>query len=67
MRGTQLAAQTQQLSPAPAVLLMSAYSAALLDADRDSPANWGLLQKPFTRNALATAVSRLLTPRGAAH
>jgi hypothetical protein len=49
------------------VLLMSAYSAALLDADRDSPANWGLLQKPFTRNALATAVSRLLTPRGAAH
>jgi PAS domain S-box-containing protein len=62
MRGTQLAAQAQQMSPAPAVLLMSAYSAALLDADRDSPANWGLLQKPFTRNSLATALSALLAP-----
>jgi len=58
LRGTQLAAQAQQLQPSLAVLLMSGYSSELLDADEASA--WELLRKPFAREELARAMSRLM-------
>ena len=60
MRGTELAARAQALWPELAVVLMSGYSAELLDADRDSPAAWELVQKPCTREELAGAIARVL-------
>ena len=60
MRGTELAAQAQRRHPAIAVLLMSGYSAELIDADRDSPSSWELLQKPYTRDELANALARVV-------
>jgi CheY-like chemotaxis protein len=60
MRGTQLAKQAQQRLPDLAVLLMSGYSAELLDADRESPADWELLRKPYTRAELAQAIARVI-------
>jgi PAS domain S-box-containing protein len=59
MRGTELAAQAQAHDPALGILLMSGFSAELLDADRDSPAGWELLRKPFSRGELAQALTRL--------
>ena len=63
MRGTQLATLAQQHSPRLAVLLMSGYSAELLDADRESPLDWELLRKPCSRGELAGALARLLAAR----
>ena len=63
MRGTQLAALAQQRLPKLAVLLMSGFSAELLDADRDSPLSWELLRKPYSRGELATAMARLMAAR----
>jgi PAS domain S-box-containing protein len=63
MRGTQLAALAQQRLPKLAVLLMSGFSAELLDADRDSPLGWELLRKPYSRGELATAMARLMAAR----
>jgi CheY-like chemotaxis protein len=63
MRGTQLAAQAQQRFPDMAVLLMSGFSSELLEADRDSPPAWELLRKPYTREELAQAISRVIEPR----
>jgi PAS domain S-box-containing protein len=60
IRGTELAARAQALRPELAVVLMSGYSAELLDADRDSPAAWELVQKPCTREELAGAIARVL-------
>ena len=60
MRGTRLAAEAQALMPPLSVLLMSGYSSELLEADRDSPPNWELLRKPFTRLELARAILRVL-------
>ncbi|MEZ2299650.1 PAS domain S-box protein [Variovorax sp. RCC_210] len=60
MRGTQLATEAQQLFPRLAILLMSGFSSELLDADRDMPASWELLPKPYTRAELARAIARLL-------
>lgn len=60
MRGTELAAQARARLPAIAVLLMSGYSEDLIAADRDSPPDWELLQKPFGRDELAAAMARLL-------
>ncbi len=65
MRGTQLAAQVQQRLPRIAVLLMSGYSAELLDADREAPPEWELLRKPYTRSELAHALAKLLAARDA--
>ena len=62
MRGTQLASQAQARVPSLRVLLMSGFSAELLDADRDSPPGWGLLPKPCTRDELARAIIRVLKP-----
>jgi PAS domain S-box-containing protein len=58
LRGTQLAALAERHRPAPAVLLMSGYSSELLDANEASA--WELLRKPFTREDLARAISRVL-------
>ncbi|HOM14457.1 MAG TPA: response regulator, partial [Rubrivivax sp.] len=63
MRGTQLAALAQQRAPQLEVLLMSGYSAELLDADRESPLDWELLRKPCSRGELAGALARLLAAR----
>ncbi len=63
MRGTELALQAQQRFPALAVLLMSGFSAELLDADRDSPPSWELLRKPYSRDELARAIARVLAGR----
>jgi len=60
MRGTELAARAQERFPGLAVLLMSGYSSELLDADRDSPASWELLRKPYSREELAQALARVL-------
>ncbi|HEY9028711.1 MAG TPA: PAS domain S-box protein, partial [Burkholderiaceae bacterium] len=60
LRGTDLAAQAQQRFPELAILLMSGYSAELLDADRDSPPSWELLRKPYSRDELARAIARVV-------
>jgi CheY-like chemotaxis protein len=60
MRGTQLAAQAQSRFPQLRVLLMSGFSAELLEADRDSPPSWDLLRKPYSREELAQAITRVL-------
>jgi PAS domain S-box-containing protein len=65
MRGTQLAALAQQRLPKLAVLLMSGFSAELLDADRDAPLGWELLRKPYSRGELAAAMARLMATRTA--
>lgn len=63
MRGTELAALAQQRFPGMAVLLMSGFSADLIDADRTSPADWELLPKPYSRQELAAAIARTLDAR----
>ncbi len=57
MRGTTLAALAQKQQPALRVLLMSGFSAELLEADRDSPPSWELLRKPYSRAELARAIA----------
>jgi PAS domain S-box-containing protein len=66
MRGTQLAAEAQRRHPGLAILLMSGFSAELLDADRDSPPSWELLRKPYTRSDLARAIAKVTAGRSAA-
>jgi CheY-like chemotaxis protein len=63
MRGTQVAAEAQRRLPQLAVLLMSGFSAELLDADRDSPPAWELLRKPYTRAELAQAIAKVMSAR----
>jgi CheY-like chemotaxis protein len=60
MRGTELARLAQARLPHLAILLMSGFSAELLDADRESPPSWELLQKPYSRGELAQAIARAL-------
>jgi nitrogen-specific signal transduction histidine kinase/CheY-like chemotaxis protein len=60
MRGTKLAAHAQERFPRLAILLMSGFSAELLDADRESPPSWELLRKPYSREELAHAMARVL-------
>ncbi len=59
MRGTELALQAQRRLPELGILLMSGFSAELLDADRDSPQSWELLRKPFSRDDLARAIASI--------
>ena len=63
MRGTQLATLAQERFPSLAVLLMSGFSAELLDADRDAPPTWELLRKPYSRDELARAVALVVGSR----
>ncbi len=65
MRGTRLAQLAQARWPRMSVLLMSGYSAELLDADRDAPLSWELLRKPYSRAELAVAMARLISARDA--
>jgi CheY-like chemotaxis protein len=60
IRGTELAARVNELSPRTAILLMSGFSSELLDADRDSPPTWELLRKPFSREELAAAIANAM-------
>jgi len=64
MRGTELAAHVQHLLPGIGVLLVSGFSAELLDADRIAPASWELLRKPYSRAELAQAIARVMAARG---
>ena len=59
MSGTQLATQAQKRFPDLAVLLMSGFSAMLLDADQEAPPAWELLRKPCSRDELARAIARV--------
>lgn len=64
LRGTELASQAQRRLPNLAVLLMSGFSAELLEADQNAPAGWELLQKPYSRAELAQAIARALSGGG---
>ena len=61
MRGTELASEAQRRFPTLGVVLMSGFSAELIDADRDAPASWELLRKPFSREELANAIAIITT------
>ena len=63
IRGTELAARAQKRFPKMAVLLMSGFSSELLDADRESPAPFELLRKPFARAELSSAIARVVSSR----
>jgi PAS domain S-box-containing protein len=63
MRGTQLAAEAQARFPKLAILLMSGFSAELLNADREAPPTWELLRKPYTRAELARAIAKVISAR----
>ena len=58
MRGTELAARVQKRLPEIAVVLMSGYSAELLEADSGSPPAWELVRKPCSREELGEAIAR---------
>ena len=60
MRGTELAARVQEQRPDVGVVLMSGYSAELLEADSGSPPAWELLRKPCSREELGAAIARVL-------
>jgi len=60
MRGPELAARLQARFPSTAVVLMSGYSAELLEADRGSPPGWELLRKPCSREELGAAIARVV-------
>ncbi|MEO7338008.1 MAG: PAS domain S-box protein [Caldimonas sp.] len=65
MRGTQLATEVQQRFPRVAVLLMSGYSAELIEADQASPPSWELLRKPYSRQELARSIAKVMATRAA--
>ena len=61
MRGTELAARVAGAAPrASRCVLMSGYSAELLEADSGSPPAWELLRKPCSREELGAAIARVL-------
>ena len=63
IRGTELAARVQKRFPTTAVVLMSGFSAELLEADSGSPPEWELLRKPCSREELGAALARVLASR----
>lgn len=60
MRGTELAREAQARLPHLAILLMSGFSAELLDTSQSAPLSWELLAKPYSREELAHAVATAL-------
>ncbi len=66
MRGTELAREVRQLRPGVAVLLVSGYSAELLDINQTAPASWELLAKPYGRSELQAAMVQALAVRSTA-
>ncbi len=63
MRGTELATRMQERFPGTAVVLMSGFSAELLEADGSSPPEWELLRKPCSREELAASIARVFAGR----
>ena len=59
IQGTTLAVQALQMAPGLPIVLMSGYSAELMEADRQLPPGCELLQKPFSRANLADALARV--------
>ncbi|MBC7994663.1 MAG: response regulator, partial [Rhizobacter sp.] len=64
MRGTELAREAQARLPQMAVLLMSGFSAELIDSSQSAPLSWELLAKPYSREELKHAIARALQARG---
>jgi PAS domain S-box-containing protein len=64
LRGTELAREAQARLPGLAILLMSGFSAELLDTSQSAPLSWELLAKPYSREALAHAIGRALQAAG---
>lgn len=60
MRGTELAREAQARLPHLAILLMSGFSAELLDTSQSAPLSWELLAKPYSREELAHALATAL-------
>jgi len=63
LRGTDLARELSALLPEVAVLLVSGYSAELLDLSDTAPAAWELLAKPYSRGELQAAMAQALAAR----
>lgn len=63
MRGTELARHARQWPSLP-VLLMSGFSAELLYVQSEGPSSWEVLPKPFSRQQLAQAITRVLAAGG---
>jgi len=59
-RGTELARIAQERQPDLCVLLVSGFSAELIDADSVAPPDWALLPKPYSRADLARAIGQAL-------
>ncbi|PZQ77277.1 MAG: histidine kinase [Variovorax paradoxus] len=59
LQGTALAAQALQIAPGLPTVLMSGYSAELMEADRQLPAGCELLHKPFSRAELVDVLARV--------
>jgi CheY-like chemotaxis protein len=66
MRGTELAREAQARLPQLSVLLMSGFSAELLDTSQSAPLSWELLSKPYSREELKRAVASALNASAAA-
>jgi len=60
MRGTELAREVRARRPGVAVLLVSGFSAELLDINQTAPASWELLAKPYSRGELQAAMTQAL-------
>jgi PAS domain S-box-containing protein len=60
MRGTQLAQRARARRPGLPVLLMSGFSAELIEAEREASPGRELLRKPCTRAELAQAIARVV-------
>ncbi len=65
VQGTELAQTLQASRPEIAVLLMSGYSDELLALSESAPLSWELLAKPYSREALQSAMVRALASRTA--
>jgi PAS domain S-box-containing protein len=63
MRGTQLAAEAQQLLVGLPVLLMSGFPLNQPIADGGHRLDWEVLRKPFTRSELARSMARAIGSR----
>jgi PAS domain S-box-containing protein len=65
LRGTDLAREVRMRRPGVAVLLVSGYSAELLNINESAPASWELLAKPYSRAELSAAMAQALAVRQA--
>ncbi|KQV92757.1 GAF domain-containing protein [Rhizobacter sp. Root1221] len=62
LRGTDLAREAQARRPHLNVLLVSGFSAELIDMSETAPASWELLAKPYSRQELQHAIARAVSP-----